>query len=102
METQMNFTAILAALKGSNILSSPRTTFIGVMMVLSGVASLLHIQINGVAVQGDAWYLIATGTGLIFAKDGATHSTIAQVEKATVVAATKEDTVKAQDLPPKP
>jgi len=45
--------------------------------------------------------LAAWGIGGL-AKDSTTHSTIAQVEKATVVAAAKADTVKAEDLPPKP
>jgi len=81
-------------------LASPRTTFIGVMMILAGVASLFHIQVNGVTISNDPWYLISTGIGFIIAKDGATHSTIAQVEKATVVAAAKADTVKAEA--PKP
>ena len=98
----MNFASILGAIKGSAPLANPRTTFIGAMMVLTGVAALLHIQINGVVVSGEPWYLISTGVALIFAKDGATHSTVAQVEKATVVAAAKADTVKAEDLPPKP
>ena len=97
----MNFAAILGALKGSTVFSSPRTTFIGIMMILTGVASLLHIQINGVNVSGDPWYLISTGVGFIIAKDGATHSTESQVIKATVDA-NMADTVKAEDLPPKP
>ena len=98
----MNLTEILTAIKGSTALSNPRTTFMGAMSVLGGVASLLHMQINGVTFTGDPWSMIVFGLGFIFAKDGATHSTIAQVEKATVVAAAKSDTVKAEDLPPKP
>ena len=90
----MNFSAVLDTLKALPVLSSPRTTFIGVMMILLGVASLLHIQINGVVVSGDPWYLISTGVGFIFAKDASTHSTIAQVEKATVVAQAKVEAAK--------
>ena len=98
----MNFADMLTTIKGSTAVSNPRTTFMGTMSILAGVASLLHVQINGVAFTGDPWSMIVFGLGLIFAKDGATHSTIAQVEKATVVAAAKSDTVKAEDLPPKP
>ena len=70
-----------------------RTSSIGALMVIAGVASLMHIQVQGVAVTTDPWTLITGGIGLILAKDGVVHSTITQVEKATAVAqvaATKE------------
>jgi hypothetical protein len=63
-----------------------RTSTVGVLMVIAGVASLMHIQIQGVAVTTDPWTLITGGIGFIFAKDGVTHSTLAQVEKSTAQA----------------
>jgi hypothetical protein len=63
-----------------------RTTIIGVAMVVAGIMSLMHIQIQGVAVNTDPWTLITGGIGFILAKDGVVHSTITQVEKATASA----------------
>ena len=96
----MSFSGILTALQGSPPFSSPRSTFIGVMMVLAGIASLLHIQINGVTFTGDPWTLISGGIGFIITKDAATHSTLAQVEHSTVVATAKAEAAKAEA--PKP
>jgi hypothetical protein len=63
---------------------------VGALMVLAGLASLFHIPVNGVAVTGDpltmigaGFALCSTGLGLFEAKDGTTHSTIAQVEQST-------------------
>ena len=96
----MKFSSILTALQGSPPFSSPRSTFIGVMMVLAGIASLLHIQINGVTFTGDPWTLISGGIGFIITKDAATHSTLAQVEHSTMVATAKAEAAKAEA--PKP
>jgi hypothetical protein len=84
----MNFNEALIAVKGSTALSNPRTTFMGIISIILGIASLLHVQISGVTFTGDPWFMISTGIGLIFAKDSATHSTLPQVEHATVVATT--------------
>jgi len=91
----MNFSDALIAVKGSAALSNPRTTFMGVVSILLGIASLLHLQINGVTFTGDPWFMITTGIGLIFAKDGATHSTLPQVEHATAVVVAKEQASKS-------
>ena len=67
-------------------LTNWRTSIVGVLMVIAGVASLMHIQIQGVAVTTDPWTLITGGIGFILAKDGVTHSTLAQVEKSSAEA----------------
>lgn len=97
----MNFNEALIAVKGSTALSNPRTTFMGIISIILGIASLLHVQISGVTFTGDPWFMISTGIGLIFAKDGATHSTLPQVEHATVVATTaKVEADKVEALKP--
>ncbi|MGD0076659.1 MAG: hypothetical protein ABSD31_20370 [Candidatus Binataceae bacterium] len=63
-----------------------RTSSVGAIMIIAGLMSLMHVQIQGVAVTTDPWTLISGGFGLILAKDGVVHSTIAQVEQSTVKA----------------
>jgi TPP-dependent indolepyruvate ferredoxin oxidoreductase alpha subunit len=62
----------------------------GVFMLLAGVLGLFHISVPGVTITADPLILLTTGSaalstglGLIAAKDGTTHSTESQVEKAS-------------------
>ena len=54
----MNFNEALIAVKGSTALSNPRTTFMGIISIILGIASLLHVQISGVTFTGDPWFMI--------------------------------------------
>jgi hypothetical protein len=68
-----------------------RTSLTGAAMIAAGVMALMHISIAGVTVSTDPWTLIVGGFGLIMAKDGATHSTMDQVVKATAEAPVKKE-----------
>jgi hypothetical protein len=82
---------------------NPQTTFYGllpflggVLSVLDGVAVLLHVNVPGVTVVGDPGQLIlngliaaSAGMAAFAAKDAGTHSTISQVEQASVEATAK-------------
>jgi hypothetical protein len=66
-----------------------RTSTVGLLMVIAGVCSLLGIHVAGITISTDPWTLISGGFGLLLAKDGVVHSTVAQVEKATEISKEK-------------
>ena len=59
-----------------------KTSVTGLATILAAVAHMLTTRTVG----ADDMTAIFTGVGLIFAKDGTTHSTAAQVETATAQA----------------
>ena len=69
----MNFTSVITNWK---------TSASGLAAILAAIAHMLATRTAG----AEDLTSIFTGIGLIFAKDGTTHSTTAQVEAATVKA----------------
>ncbi len=66
-----------------------KTSAAGIAAVLTGAGSLFQLVSTGAPiatiVTSPGLASVITGIGLIFAKDGTTHSTVAQVEQASVV-----------------
>jgi hypothetical protein len=71
-------------------MSNPKTTALGVLMILGALVNALIAYYQGHTPDLTlTMSTISGGIGLILAKDGTTHSTAAEVEQATTKASAK-------------